>query len=184
MLVMIGCEDQMTTSGDQNSPEVNTSVHSDLNYDQSNAAYNNKRNFRENLSGENENPSAETRTRGEAIIQLNKDEASFAFKLIAANIENITQAHIHCSSADVNGPIVVFLFSNEPPATLIPGRFDGVLTEDERTNDDIIPRGDSEVCPGSIANIDELISKMRSDEAYLNVHTTQNPPGEIRGQIF
>ena len=38
---------------------------------------------------------------------------------------------------------------------------------------------------GSLAgkSVSDLVSKMQSGEAYVNVHTEANPNGEIRGQI-
>src|SRR5688500_12818740 len=39
---------------------------------------------------------ADSRAQGQAILQIAEDQQSFDYKLIAANIENITQAHIHC----------------------------------------------------------------------------------------
>lgn len=148
-----------------------------------NPANQSDKNFQAHLDGDSENPVVETKAQGQAKIQLSKDGNSFTFKLIAANIENITQAHIHCGAADVNGPVVVFLYPDSPPASEIPGRFDGVLAEGERTNDDVIVRPDSDACPGGVANFEELIEKIRNGEAYVNVHTTQYPAGEIRGQL-
>ena len=141
------------------------------------------RNFVAHLSGDNEVPPVDTRAQGQTKFQLSKDGTELHFKLIAANIENVTQAHIHCGAAGVNGPVVVFLYPEGPPPVLIPGRFSGVLSEGTRTNSDIIARPDSAECPGGVANFDELIAKMRSGDAYVNVHTTAFPGGEIRGQI-
>ena len=46
---------------------------------------------------------ADSHGQGEAIIRIADDELSFDYKLIASNIENITQGHIHCGAAGVNG---------------------------------------------------------------------------------
>jgi hypothetical protein len=99
--------------------------------------------------------------------------------LIVANIEGVTQSHIHCGAEGVNGPVVAFLFGP------VLGGLDanGVLAQGALTNANTIPRPDSAQCPGGVANFDELIAKIRSGEAYVNVHTLANPGGEIRGQI-
>src|SRR5688572_23950820 len=63
-------------------------------------------NDRTHLSGEQEVFAAEegaptpadSRAQGQAILHIADDQQSFDYKLIAANIENITQAHIHCGS--------------------------------------------------------------------------------------
>ena len=73
------------------------------------AADGHNRNFVAHLSGDNEVPPVDTRAQGQAKFQLSKDGNELHFKLIAANIENILQAHIHCGAAGVNGPVVVFL---------------------------------------------------------------------------
>jgi hypothetical protein len=140
-------------------------------------------NFAAPLSGVQEVPPADTNARGVATFKLSKDGTSLDYKLIAANIENILQAHIHCGAEGVNGPVVAFLYPPGPPPVLIEGRFDGVLAEGTITAANVIPRPDSAACPGGIANFDELLARMRSGEAYVNVHTTQFPGGEIRGQI-
>lgn len=137
-------------------------------------------NFRAHLSGKSEVPPAATNAQGQVIFQLRDGELSF--KLIAANINNILQAHIHCGSAGVNGPVVAFLYPPGPPPMLIPGRFAGVLSTGTLTNADVRPAPDSDLCPGGVGDFDDLIAKMRAGETYTNVHTTAFPGGEIRGQ--
>jgi len=135
------------------------------------------------LSGGAEVPAVDTNATGVATFKLSADGTTLSFRLIVANIENVLQAHIHCGAADVAGPVVVFLYPDGPPPVLIEGRFQGVLASGTRTNADVIARPDSLECPGGLANFDELLAKMRSGDAYVNVHTSQNPGGEIRGQI-
>lgn len=134
-------------------------------------------------SGDQEVPPVETRARGLATFQLSKDGTELHYQLSVANIEDVTQAHIHCGTPDVAGPVVAFLYPPEPPAELIPGRFDGVLARGTVTESDVIPRPDSEACPGGVATLDDVLEKMRSGAAYSNVHTEAHPPGEIRGKI-
>lgn len=136
-------------------------------------------NFRAHLSGSEEVPAVETQGQGQAIFKLSKDGTELDYKLIVANIQDVTQAHIHCGSDDVNGPVVAFLFG------FVPGGVDvnGILREGTITASDVIPRPDSPVCPGGIADFEELLDNLRSGEAYVNVHTVDNPGGEIRGQI-
>lgn len=142
------------------------------------------RNFVAHLTGDQEAPvPVDTSAQGQAKLQLSKDGTELDFKLIVANIENILQAHIHCGAPGVAGPVVAFLYPAGPPPVLIPGRFSGVLSQGTITAASIIPRPDSAECPGGVANFEELLEKMRSGEAYVNVHTTAFPGGEIRGVI-
>ncbi len=136
------------------------------------------KNFGAPLSGDEEVPPVDTNARGNSILHLSKSGDELDFKLIVANIENITQAHIHCGAEGVNGPVVVFLFPLNPGTTA-----NGVLSKGTITNADLISRPSSPECPGGVASLDELIAKLRSGDAYVNVHTTVNPGGEIRGQV-
>jgi hypothetical protein len=86
-------------------------------------------NFRTHMSGGEEVPANDSRAQGQAIFQISRDGGEMTYKLILANIENVTQAHIHLGPAGVNGPVIVWLYPAGPPAQLIPGRFQGVLAE-------------------------------------------------------
>jgi hypothetical protein len=116
-------------------------------------------------------------------MRLSFDATSLDYKLVVANIQNVTQAHIHCGPAGVNGPIILWLYPSAPPAALIPGTTTGVLNEFTATTADVIPRPTSAACPGGVANLDDVVAKLRSGGAYANVHTSAFPPGEIRDQV-
>ena len=135
------------------------------------------------LSGAEEVPPADTRARGVATFRLSSDGTELAYRLIVANIENVTMAHIHCGSPDVNGPVIVWLYPSGPPPQLIQGRTQGVLSQGVITEADVVAQPDSEACPGGVATLADVIKKMQDGEAYSNVHTLQFPPGEIRGNI-
>jgi hypothetical protein len=139
--------------------------------------------FHARLSGRAEVPPVASHAQGQAIFQLNRDGDELHYRLLVRNIVDVTQAHIHCGPAGANGPVVAFLYPDAPPAELIPGLFSGVLAQGTRTDANIIPQPDSPACPGGVADLHDLIDKMRSGGAYVNVHTLANPAGEIRGQI-
>lgn len=138
----------------------------------------NNRNFVAHLSGHEEVPPVPTLARGQTVLQLNKAGTELKFKLIVANIEDVTQAHIHCGARGVNGPVVAFLYGFGPVVSP-----NGILSQGTITDADIIAVPDSEACPGGVADFDEMMAKIRSGDAYVNVHTEANPGGEIRGQI-
>jgi hypothetical protein len=63
------------------------------------------------LAGENERPvPVDTRARGTATFTLSDDGSTLHYKLIVANIDRVTQSHIHIAPVDSAGPVVVFLF--------------------------------------------------------------------------
>ena len=112
---------------------------------------------------------------GQATFQLNEDGTAVDYKLNVANIDNVLMAHIHVGPPGVNGPIVVWLYPSAPPAQLIPGRTDGLLAEGTFTSANLI---------GPLAGhpLEDLLALLESGGAYVNVHTSQNPGGEMRGQ--
>ena len=85
-------------------------------------------------------------------------------------------AHIHLQAPGANGPIVVWLYPPAPPPQLIPGRFDGVLAEGTFTAANLMG-------PLAGMSLEDLVAEMRAGNTYVNIHTTANPGGEVRGQI-
>jgi hypothetical protein len=133
--------------------------------------------FRAVLSGGEEVPANDSRARGVAIFHLSADGESLSYRLNVANIENVTQAHIHLAPAGANGPVVAWLYPAAPPAQVIEGRSNGPLATGTITSDDLVG-------PLAGAELDDLIEELIAGNAYVNVHTSQFPPGEVRGQIF
>jgi hypothetical protein len=134
------------------------------------------RNFVAHLSGGEEVPPVDTKATGQAMFQLSRDGTELSFRLNVANIENVTQAHIHLAPAGENGGVVAWLYPDAPPQQLIPGRTQGTLAKGTITAGDLV---------GSFAGqgLDALVEAMEAGDTYVNVHTSQFPGGEIRGQI-
>lgn len=134
-------------------------------------------NFRAHLSGDQEVHYVETNATGQATFQLSRDGESLSYRLIVANIENVRMAHIHLAPAGENGPVVAWLYPPAPPAQVISGRTDGVLQTGIITSENLA---------GPLKNMElsKLVELMKDGQTYVNVHTDQYPPGEIRGQIF
>ncbi|GAA5522379.1 CHRD domain-containing protein [Aliifodinibius salicampi] len=151
-----------------NLQQIEGKAHASANHDQLN--------FRTHLQGNNEVPAVETNAQGQATFKMSKDGSSISYKLIVSNIENVLMAHIHNAPAGENGGVVVWLYPASPPPALIEGQFQGVLAEGTITADNLV---------GSLAGqtLDDLIEEIKAGNTYVNVHTTQVPSGEIRGQI-
>ncbi|HSK56774.1 MAG TPA: CHRD domain-containing protein [Jiangellales bacterium] len=128
------------------------------------------------LSGAEEVPVNDSKARGIGVVKLSADGESLAYRLNVANIQNVTQAHIHQAPPGVNGPIVAWLYPPAPPAQLIPGRSSGTLQTGTITSADLVG-------PLAGQSLDALVAAIRSGNTYVNVHTSQFPPGEIRGQL-
>jgi len=130
------------------------------------------RNFVAHLSGGQEVPPAVTGGQGQAIFKLSPDGLSLSYKLIVANIADVTQSHIHLAPAGVNGPVVAFLFGFVPGGVTV----NGILAEGTITAANLV---------GPLAGqpLSALLEEMNNGGAYVNVHTLSYPGGEIRGQI-
>lgn len=130
------------------------------------------------LTGGQEVPPVETDAQGGAVFAPHEDGEAIEYALAVQGIENVTQAHIHQAQTGENGPVVVWLYPD--PATQEPlpisGRVDGVLATGIVEADDLTGPLEGE-------SLDALLEAMNDRGAYVNVHTEQNPPGEIRGQI-
>ncbi|HEX9892287.1 MAG TPA: CHRD domain-containing protein [Gemmatimonadales bacterium] len=135
-------------------------------------------------SGGEEVPARDTRGHGTAVFHLNSDGTELEYRLIASNIENVVQAHIHLEAPGVNGPIVVFLYGLVAPGG---GRTDGILAEGTITVADLTG-------PLTGEPFSALLDAIRAGNAYVNIHTNDGidppntgpgdfPGGEVRGQI-
>jgi len=90
-------------------------------------------------------------------------------------MKGVTGADIHIGKQGENGPAVATLFnpSNSGPPT---GTINGLLTAGSLTSSKLTG-------PLTGKAIGNLVIIIRGGGAYVNVHTTQNRNGEIRGQI-
>jgi hypothetical protein len=134
--------------------------------------------FVTSLSGAEEvaEPPVVTRARGTAIFRVSPDGTEMTYRLIVANIENVTMAHIHLAPAGANGPVVLWLYPEGPPAQLIEGRTSGILAQGTVTEDDLVG-------PLAGQTLSDLVDEITEGNAYVNVHTLQFPAGEVRGQL-
>ena len=129
--------------------------------------------FRTHLSGDEEVPPVGTRAQGQIKIRANDAETQLHYELRVANIEDVTQAHIHLAASGANGPVVLFLFGFIGEGVTR----NGLLSATTRTTADLV---------GPLVGqpLSALIDEIRSGNASVNVHTLVNPAGEIRGQLF
>src|SRR6476646_2217993 len=115
--------------------------------------------FTATLSGKNEVPAKDTKATGTSEFTISRDGK--------------TMAHIHQGKTGENGPIVVTLFK----ATTATGSKNGILARGTITSDNL--EG-----PLKGKQISDLVKLIEDGNAYANVHTQQNPKGEIRGEIL
>jgi hypothetical protein len=127
-------------------------------------------------TGAQETVPVDTNAQGQLVLRESADGTSIDYRLIVANISDVTMSHLHLAPAGSNGGIVVWLYPSAPPPSLIEGRTNGALAEGTIT---------AGALTGALAGqpLSALIDAMRSGNTYVNVHTLRAPGGEVRGQI-
>ncbi len=134
------------------------------------------------LNGYQETPSTiSTVAAGDFRAKISADESSVEYELSYDGLEGtVLQAHIHFGAAGLSGGISVFLctnLGNSPGTQACPQS--GAITGVFGAANVIGPAGQG-ITAGELA---ELIAAIRAGVAYVNVHSTKWPSGEIRGQF-
>lgn len=125
------------------------------------------------LTGDQEVPPVVTDTTGRLQIQFNKGATEAEFTLRVSDGVRVTQAHLHCAAAGVNGPIVVFLAGFHAPGWDVDGKW---VSNTTVTDANIV----NPACGTTLA---ELLQSIRSGNVYVNVHSVAHPAGVVRGQL-
>jgi hypothetical protein len=121
---------------------------------------------------------------GHGTIELALDPAAqtLTYKLSYSNLSSaVTQAHIHFGKVHTPGGVMVFLCSNltSAPAGTQACPASGTVTGTITASDIQAITGQ-----GIAAGVfQELQDAIESHTTYTNVHTTNFPAGEIRGEI-
>ena len=130
-------------------------------------AQNNK--FMANLTGKEEVPPVDSNATG--TVQLNlKGDKDIDYTVNATSIRGVTEGHLHLGQKGENGLIVFTLFRPDAPIDQISEN--ETITEDEF------------VGPLKDKAISDLTTAMGNGSIYANIHTQENPNGEIRGQVI
>jgi hypothetical protein len=149
------------------------------------------RNLRTELRGAREIPVVVTGAKGSFRARIADDGASFDYELDYADLEGtVTQSHIHLGQPFANGGIAVWLCktaSPAPPPTVpadtptcgAPGG-EGPEAAGTISAEDVIGPATQGVPPMSFADV---MWAIRTGNAYVNVHSSVAPGGEIRGQV-
>lgn len=137
---------------------------------------------RTKLSGYAEVPTLSTDGAGSFRARVSTSSEEVKYRLSFRDTTGtVTQAHIHLGRTAVNGGIIAFLCSNlpDPPAGTPACPAEGEVTGTITPAGIIGPSGQG-IAAGEF---DELVAAIRAGAAYVNVHTTMFPGGEIRGQL-
>jgi CHRD domain len=147
-----------------------------------------KRDFETDMLGYEEVPAVSTTGNGEVDVEVARDGESLQFVLHYRALEStVTQAHIHFGQHTANGGISIFFCSNlgngpagTPPCPQ-PAPGETATVEGTRTAANMAGGAAAQgIAAGEFA---ELVRALRAGVAYANVHSTDRPGGEIRGQF-
>ena len=141
-----------------------------------------QRRFKTALIGFEEVPSLSTPATGTFEMKINVEDTAFDYELSYSGlVGNVLQAHTHLGQQGVIGGIMVFFctnLGNGPAGTQLCPQ-EGTVTGTIMAADVVGPSGQG-ISAGEFA---EVLKAIRGGAAYVNVHSSVFPPGEIRGQL-
>jgi CHRD domain len=124
---------------------------------------------------------------GDFTATISKDGKSISYTESYQDLSStVLQSHIHFGRPGLTGGIVLFLCTNLTPplgvptpqaCPAFPATITGTLTEA-----DVIAVPGQGIDSGA-AGFAEMIQAIKAGAAYVNVHTTNHPSGEIRGRL-
>lgn len=108
---------------------------------------------------------------GSATFELDSASGNLSYTITVHDIDHIIAAHIHApATVTQNASIPLTLYSSQPT-----GEIDGQLVSGT-----IMP-GSSQLTAGF--TLADVVEDMRNGMAYVLVHSSEYPDGEIRGHI-
>jgi CHRD domain len=129
-------------------------------------------NFTAALSGGNEVPGVVTGAVGSGTASLNLATGVVTYRIDVYNMPvGTTAAHFHVGAAGVGGPVVVNF-------TVLTNISNDYAITGTASATDLVPRAAQ-----GINSWEDFLQALQLGNIYMNVHSTANPGGEIRGQV-
>ena len=117
-------------------------------------------------------PGINTGAFGDAVVIVNMTARTVTYTVNVFNLPSgVTASHIHAGAAGTAGPVVV---NFAPPLTASNDfTYTGTVKDTE-----FLLRPDQ-----GIRSADDMFQAILGGNSYVNVHSSVNPGGEIRGQL-
>src|SRR5437867_12024276 len=125
--------------------------------------------FSAKLSGKEEVPPNKSPAIGFAWVKTTNDH--IGYEVNVTDIDKVTAAHIHLGESGKNGPVILTLFKGGPTE-----QTNGTVAESNVTASNL--EG-----PMKGKGVPDLVAAMKNGTTYVNVHSTDFPDGEMRGQL-
>ena len=139
--------------------------------------------MRASLTGYQEVPAVASQADGEFEARVSGGGA-VDYTLAYAGLQGaVVMAHIHFAQPAVNGPIIIWLCgtaANPGPAGTATCPQSGSVSGTFTSANVLASAPTQQLAAGDLA---ALLDAMRNGAAYVNVHTSLSPGGEIRGQV-
>ncbi|MDZ4185197.1 MAG: CHRD domain-containing protein [Desulfuromonadales bacterium] len=117
-------------------------------------------------------PAVTSAARGSVALLVSDNAIDYRLKIDPLPVSTVTAAHIHVGAAGSNGPIIFSLYFSGfgvPFTGVVSGALTAFNLQAQPAN--------------GISSFNDAIDAILSGGAYVNVHTTAYPAGEIRGQL-
>ena len=129
--------------------------------------------FNAHLNGGNEVPPVVTGSAGTAVVTWNTATRTGTYRVEVYNMPvGTTASHIHVGAANVGGPVVI---NFTVPAGGISNDF---ALQGTFACSDVVARAAQ-----GINSCEDFEQALLLGNTYVNVHSTANPGGEVRGQL-
>lgn len=129
-------------------------------------------------------PALSTGGGGRFSATISADGSEITYQLSYLNLSAaVTQSHLHLGQKGVNGGIMIFLCSNlgnGPAGTQSCPTGNGTISGTIHASDVIGAAAAQGLTPG---DLNAVLRALRVGVVYVNVHTTNFPGGEIRGEL-
>jgi len=117
-------------------------------------------------------PAVSSDARGNVELRLSNSSIEFLLSVDPLPLTAVTAAHIHVGAAGTNGPIIFSLFESFLGVPFVSPRNGALTAFNLQTRPE-----------AGISSFADALNAILVGNAYVNVHTTAFPAGEIRGQL-
>lgn len=124
-------------------------------------------------AGETPAPGINTGAFGTSTVTVNMAARTITYRVDVFNMPSgVTAAHIHVGAIGTTGPVIV---NFAPPVNASNDfSFSGTVSEGQ-----FLLRPDL-----GIRSADDVLQTILGNNSYVNVHSSVNPGGEVRGQLL
>lgn len=119
---------------------------------------------------------------GDAIFKVRDDEQVIEYTVNLTGNQSVTGIELACADSNNTGPSIASLSMNpgSTMASTTASTTGSMMFGGQLSTSSIKP---NVVCNPGIQTLSHLVQAMREDKIYVNVMTSGNPSGEVRGQV-